>query len=43
MPKAKMVSKSNRTKSENKAWALIALSTRAIKHSDAKPENITPH
>jgi len=41
MPKAKMVSKSNWTKSERKAWALIALSTGAIKNNDAKAENNT--
>lgn len=42
MPKAKMVSKSNRTKSEKKAWALIAPSTRAIKHNDAKTRKHYP-
>lgn len=43
MPKGKMISKSNQTKSENAAQALTALSIRAFKHNDAKAENTTLH
>lgn len=43
VPKGKMVSKSNQSKSENTAQALTALIIRAIKHNDVKAENTTPH